>query len=617
MPDAQPDVSPTAPPRRRWRLRTSIATVLMVGFGGLTFLGIGGALSVAMWSASENTMALLADKAELGIGALAGELRRHLDSVRDGNVYLARLIAEGEVDPGDRMQLSDYMRGAMAATPQVLGMAYVSPGLEVMRISRAADRFGIRIANERDDPALKSIMADARTRSRPYWGELLWAEHAGATLVNLRAPLRRNGKFLGVLVSAVTVSELSRFLAKAPVDSDVADRFILYGRDHVLAHRSMSGGKFPRSTSQPLPRLDQVGDPVLARMWRADARSGLTMTLKGETKGHVIHVDDKFYPVVYRQVAGYGAVPLTVGAYIPPGAGRGEELRRLALAGGIGAAILFVSLFVVLFLGRRMSRPVRDLALAAGAVGKLDLARVPPVPPSRYRELDDAATAFNGMIAALRWFEIYVPRKLVQRLVVHGDASAVESQERQVTVMFTDIAAFTPLAERLGAAGTARLLNEHFALLAGCIEAEDGTVDKFIGDSVMAFWGPPLGDDDHVARACRAALAIRAAVAEDNRARANRGEAPLRVRIGIHTGPAIVGNIGAPGRINYTLVGDTVNIAQRLEELGKTLTGGAADATIVISADVARAVDGDHAPRALGLQDIRGREGGLEVFSLD
>jgi class 3 adenylate cyclase len=160
-------------------------------------------------------------------------------------------------------------------------------------------------------------------------------------------------------------------------------------------------------------------------------------------------------------------------------------------------------------------------------------------------------------------------------------------------------------------------LNGHFSLLAECIEAEDGTLDKFIGDSVMAFWATPFNTREQVACACRAALAIRDAVSRDNRARGERGEEPIRVRIGIHTGRAIVGNIGAPGRINYTVVGDTVNLAQRLEELGKTTWSAGEDAIILVSGDVADALGDEFELTARGSQEIRGREGGLRVFRLE
>src|SRR3546814_6000796 len=122
------------------------------------------------------------------------------------------------------------------------------------------------------------------------------------------------------------------------------------------------------------------------------------------------------------------------------------------------------------------------------------------------------------------------------------------------------------MSERLTAQETADLLNEHFALVTACIEAEGGIVDKFIGDAVMAMWGAIKRDEDHAVHACAAVRAIGMAMAADNARRLMLGKPILRMRVGIHSGPVVIGNIGAPGRINFTVVGDTVNTAQRLEQ---------------------------------------------------
>ena len=135
--------------------------------------------------------------------------------------------------------------------------------------------------------------------------------------------------------------------------------------------------------------------------------------------------------------------------------------------------------------------------------------------------------------------------------------------------MFTDIVEFTPQAEDLPEQETADLLNHHFALLGACIDHEHGVIDKYIGDSVMAVWGGLSRMDDHADHAVRAALAIARVIREDNAIRRAAGKPPIRVRIGLHSGPVVVGNIGAPGRVNFTVVGDTVNVAQRFEQLGK------------------------------------------------
>jgi adenylate cyclase len=229
--------------------------------------------------------------------------------------------------------------------------------------------------------------------------------------------------------------------------------------------------------------------------------------------------------------------------------------------------------------------------------------------------LDVAAGAFNSMLGGLRWFQTYVPRLLVLQLIGRKQ-ERLEPEERSVSVLFTDIVGFTEIGGRLPAPQLAEFLNRHFGLLAGCIQAEQGTIDKYIGDSVMAFWGAPVAQPDHAQRACRAAKAIAATLREDNERRAAKGLKPVRLRVGIHTGPAVVGNVGAPGRVNYTLIGDTVNTAQRLEALGKTVDTGAEDVVVVISGATADCVAEAFELRPLGVHELRGRAESLRVYQL-
>ena len=173
------------------------------------------------------------------------------------------------------------------------------------------------------------------------------------------------------------------------------------------------------------------------------------------------------------------------------------------------------------------------------------------------------------MIGGLRYFETYVPHKLVHRLIEQGNDAHVESDERELTVMFTDIVGFTSMCEGMNASEVADFINDHLTILAECVEAEGGTIDKYIGDALMAFWGAPEKMENSAIGACRAAKCMVSAIKEDNKRRVAAGKSPIGLRIGIHTGPLVVGNIGAPSRINYTVVGDTVNTTQRLESLGK------------------------------------------------
>jgi class 3 adenylate cyclase len=229
------------------------------------------------------------------------------------------------------------------------------------------------------------------------------------------------------------------------------------------------------------------------------------------------------------------------------------------------------------------------------------------------REFDEAGQAFNQMMAGLRWFETYVPRRLVQRLMARRASADLVSEEREVTVMFTDLRGFTQTSEHLSAASVAAMINEHFAMLYRCIDAEDGTVDKYIGDGMMVFWGAPIEQPDHAARAWRAIRAMAAAVVGDNRRRRADGLMPFRLAIGAHAGPVVVGNIGPPGRVNYTVVGDAVNMASRLLDLAKEQPTDD-DVVVLLSGTAAvKAGLASDQTRDLGWQTLRGRSGSIEV----
>src|SRR5262249_17311764 len=138
---------------------------------------------------------------------------------------------------------------------------------------------------------------------------------------------------------------------------------------------------------------------------------------------------------------------------------------------------------------------------------------------SPFREIAAAGRAWDSMLTALGWFETYVPKALVGRLLGDAARGGLKAEEREGGVMCTDIAGFSRAALGRSPVAVADFLNLHFALVGKEVDVFGGTIDKYIGDSVMAFWGAPLDDPDHAANACRAGLAIAASVEEDNRRR--------------------------------------------------------------------------------------------------
>jgi class 3 adenylate cyclase len=362
-----------------------------------------------------------------------------------------------------------------------------------------------------------------------------------------------------------------------------------------------------------LPLLAEVDDKVMQAIWSTE-RQPMNLPLRSADQGHIVAFPDDYFIYMYREVPRLGGKPWIIGAAMP-GSDAGQEAERLRMMVLVGSGLLLVSVLSAIGVGRGLARPIRDFVRVTEAVRALDFNKAPVLPHSRIRELDTAGQALNAMVAALRWFELYLPKRLVHRLIAQGHDDLARAYERDVTVMFTDLSGFTRMASRLSPAETASFLNKHFALVGACVEAEGGTIDKYIGDSLMAFWGAPEEQPDHVERACRAAWAIASEMHADNSVRLASGLAPVRVRIGISTGPVLVGNIGAPSRMNYTLVGDVVNIAQRLEQAGKDVQDDS-DVITLITEGVYACMPEPERAVFWARREVRNREGTMPIYRL-
>ena len=601
--------------------RPPISVVLVLGFGLLVAGAVAAVLLLALDVAERNTSELLRQTAELSIDAQVANLDHHLRPARNQVEFLANQLSVGAVPLDDDARLRDLLLGSLAAAPQITGVAFVRDDLHAVRAGREGGvaAYGTDAGSWIDQPEIRLALRDGPSLTGFNWGEVSYLQVLRSSVITLRMPVRRDGAFRGVVLAAVSIGELSNYLAATttPTGSRV---FILRGHDEVIAHPALVGGIGGLSSDRPLPRLDETGDTILAAMWTAPMDDDSDILKDSTVMGRIVSAGgdrsnyDDAYLFLYREIQSYGPTPWLVGFYV-----RLEDvnqpLRRLTFVAIVGGGITLAALLIALLLGRSLGRPIRRLAAAADAIRELSIENVAPLRRSPFRELDVAARAFNSMLGGLRWFQTYVPRLLVLQLIGQ-EQTELESEERTLTILFTDIVGFTEIAGRLPAPQLAEFLNRHFGLLAGCIDAEQGTVDKYIGDSVMAFWGAPAVQTDHAVRACRAAKAIAAILREDNERRSAKDLRPVRLRIGIHTGPAVVGNVGAPGRINYTLIGDTVNIAQRLEQLGKEVDTGTDDVIVLISGDTAACLDDTFALQPLGEHELRGRSESLVVFRL-
>jgi adenylate cyclase len=280
-------------------------------------------------------------------------------------------------------------------------------------------------------------------------------------------------------------------------------------------------------------------------------------------------------------------------------------IRKLLI--GLAVLIVFAGLLSAWLAQRLIADPLIKVVGEIRHVERFDLDRVERH-PSRLTEIENLSSAIGDMAQGLAAFRKYIPADLVKRLISDGNGARLGGAVRPMSVMFIDLAGFTGMSERLGDR-IIPLLSRYFDVVSAQIQNQGGTIDKFIGDAVMAFWGAPSPNPDHAVDCCRAALACRRAVEEAGLAD-DRGQ-PVTIRIGINSGDMLVGNIGSEVRLNYTVIGDAVNIASRLESTNKVY-----GSTIMIGPETRRLAGDRIVVRELDRLAVYGRAGGLQVYEL-
>jgi adenylate cyclase len=241
-------------------------------------------------------------------------------------------------------------------------------------------------------------------------------------------------------------------------------------------------------------------------------------------------------------------------------------IRRAAVAAGVAVLLATLGCLIAAWL---LSRSIARIVGKTERIRRLDFSGSSDPVDSRITEIVLLSDSIERMRSGLEVFGRYVSKNLVDQIMRSPDTAGVGGTRRTVTVMFTDIQSFSLLSETMEPELLTSRLSRYFDVMGAAIAAHRGTIDKYIGDSIMAFWNAPEPDPDHIANAVRAALQAMVdghRLAEKWKA---RGRPSFRTRFGLHTGPAVVGNVGARERINYTLVGAVANQASRLEGLNK------------------------------------------------
>ena len=467
----------------------ALMPTLMLSIGLLVLLSAGFIVAVNWVTGRAIVQEFATRLIARGLSLQEMALRRHLDAAVDQATFIADAIRDGRYKFSDPA-LDDFISGTMAAAPQIGGLILAGPSGKALRVVRGASNSTLQLDHFdlTGDRQLAEIADEIRRRKDTHWGPPVYRERAQTTSLNYRMPIRKGDQYLGFVAVAVSTHALS-ILCTELSEPPRSLAFMLYGQDRVLAHPAMLGGSRPVSEAAPLHLLRTFGDRVIENFSTAQPLDKAGIAPPPGAMARQQAVDGELYFLFTRDIPGYGDLPITIGAYF---LGRAVDapLRLFYWASIIALVMLGASLVAAAWMARTIAGPIRRAAKGAAAIGTLDFDKVAPLEHSRFREINDLAHSFNAMLDGLRAFGRYVPRTLVTRLVKEGRVGA-GTEERTLAIMFTDIVGFTSACEKLRAREVAEYINHHLALVAACVEQEGGTIDKFIGDAVMAFWGAP------------------------------------------------------------------------------------------------------------------------------
>ncbi|MBI1209546.1 MAG: HAMP domain-containing protein [Azospirillum sp.] len=622
------------------RLQVSIRTGLAIGVVASALLTA--ALIHIPWSitAHDNVAELtsrLNGEIIAGLGERVGDLLR-------GAVVTQRAIAAnlaaGVVDLADearrRTFFLSFLNGQTALSgiefiwpddrafatrrmdDQALEIETVTAATEAAQVRRRTDRFAIDQGGELRVTASR-VVEDDQFPTRQYWYQLADATPTWSNIY----PMAGSGRLgvtaagtvtvtdgqTGVLAVSLELERISAFLDGIEVSPHGTVFLTNIYEELVAAKRGTGAALAGPNGRRRIGRLADAEAPLVRVAVRALGANGVALRDLAAPR-QLSYADPERGETFFVTLAPLAEMGLIVALVVPQHdiLGRIEANTRFLTYAVAG--FLALTVVVAVWLAHRMlAQPLLRVTADARQLGAFDFREIRPT-PSWLAEIGTLSQTISQMSASLTSFGKYVPTEVVRQLFAQGIEARLGGDQRRLTILFMDLANFTSISEALGE-DLIPFLGLYLSEMSTVIRCGEGTIDKYIGDAIMAFWGAPVATGQHALLGCRAALACQRRLAEIRRERDHLGGPPLRARIGINTGRVLVGNVGSRERLNYTAIGDPVNVASRLESLNK-LYG-----TAILIGEETRAELGDAVvARRLDRVAVYGKAQGVAVFEL-
>jgi adenylate cyclase len=435
---------------------------------------------------------------------------------------------------------------------------------------------------------------------------------SGLPGITIAAPFYADGKVIGVIAADITLDNLSKFLAERVV-SKGAMSLIIDDHDKVIANSNLNEQAKRVAGKIDLKHVGALDSdlPALAMVQQSKVSNKDNFTF--------VHPTTKEeYATSFSSFASDSSKrwQILIVAPLDDFSGPLKENNKRLLIFGTFAIIL--QILFIYFLSRLIAKPLERLEKKVNDVRELKADSQNDVFTSSnsgitspIREIASLSRAVDTLDHAVRSFAAFVPVSLVKHLIESEQQLQLGGQSRFLTIMFCDVEAFSTLAESSPSQELLMRISAYLEVVTLAVNEEHGTIDKFIGDAAMAFWGAPAELNDHAWHACAAAIRISQRMATLNAQWVAEGLAPLQIRIGIHCDAVMVGNIGSKHRMSYTVMGDAVNLASRLEGINKEY-----GTQICVSQSIYREVGERLSLRPIDEVTVKGRRTSLNIYEL-
>lgn len=454
------------------------------------------------------------------------------------------------------------------------------------------------------DPRKRPWYQGAAKNKALYWTDPYTFSLSSDVGITAASPiLTPEKKDVKIVTSAdITMTDISKLVAKYKI-GQFGISFIFDESGNLIGYPNLKKIKIkPKDAPITVLKVTDLQDPLVIHTYQAYQKNGKS--------SYLLEENGETYLATFVKIGQEFNKNWTIGFIVK----RDEflvmanEMTRTMMI--FAVITLMISTILIYIVSRNIARPIEATAAELEAIGRFDIDNSNPI-ETRFFEIEQMNQALIKMKRSLQDFGKFVPKSIVRKLIETGAGAQLGGKKMTITILFSDIERFSTISELMPSEDMAMHLSEYFDELTQIIIEHNGTIDKYIGDSIMAFWGAPMEDSNHIQNACKALVQCQSKLKELNLRWEKDGKPKLPTRWGLHTGEAVVGNVGSKERLNYSAFGDSVNLASRLEGINKfygTYT--------MITEDIYQHVRDDFICRPADIVAVYGKSKGVKIYEL-